>query len=259
MKQDFRVKSKPKVITALNDVFYDNPPANFESLDQADITKAENKILQTVFGHARLKTSLVIPKFQSIPDGKYVKPTNLFYDYDDDKKVLYLKPEAFDFLKKNHVILSKVVLAEWAKFLEKINRTLPRLVAKIELDVMERGSLAEYRKIFSVHTQNCFYCGGRLERRYTHVDHFIPWSYIFDDDAWNLVLACQACNCKKSDSLPQEEFRDLLLHRNTKYYSMIKKLEISLNQLDTGKGWKPEIVNHYDNCLEYGFQQVHLP
>ena len=259
MKQDFRVNSKPKVITALNDVFGASPPTDFKLLDPDDVKKAEEKILCTVFGRAKSKTSLVIPKFQSIPDGKYVKSSNAFYDYDDDRKILSLKPKAFRFLRYNHGILSKAVLAEWAKFLEKINHTLPRLVAKIEQDGTKRGPLTEYRKLFSEYAPDCFYCGSRLERDYTHVDHFIPWSYIFDDNAWNFVLACQECNCKKSDSLPQIEFRDLLLERNSKYSGKIKKLELSLNQLNTGKGWRPEIVNHYNNCLDYGFQNVHLP
>lgn len=259
MKQDFHVKRRPKVITVLNDVFGKNPPPVFGQLDEGKIEKATNKIISHVFGHARSKTSLVIPKFQKIPVGKTTQEYRVFYDYDDDKKILTLKPEAFIFFKQNYGILSKVVLAEWAKFLEKINHTLPRLVAKIEEGDPERGSLAEYHKIFLPYEDHCFYCMGKLERGYIHVDHFIPWSYIFDDDAWNLVLACQTCNLRKSASLPQENFLDLLVKRNKTYYDRIGKLKLSLDQLNTGKGWKPEIKNHYTNCLEYGFNSIRLP
>ena len=258
MKQDFRIKGKPKVIQALHEVFGDNPPADFKLLDPDDINRAQDKILKTVFGHARNKTSLVVPKFQNVLKGKHVEEIGIFYDYDDNEKKIYLKSEAFEFLRKNNAILSKVVLAEWARYLERVNQGLPRLVAKIDHNNTVRGSLVPYQKIYSEYIDHCFYCASKLERNYTHVDHFIPWSYIFDDNAWNLVLACQECNCKKSNSLAEEEFLDALIARNTKYYSIIKKLKISLQQLQP-IDWKPEIKNHYTTCQEYGFRVIPLP
>ncbi len=258
MKQNFHVLENPRVICILNDVFGENPPGDLDLLDVADIEEAEKRILKNVFGHARSKTSLVIPKFQKIPVGRHAEEFRVFYDYDDDKQKMYLKPEAFDFLARNHGILSGAVLAEWARFLEKINHSLPRLVAKIDQTSSERGSLTMYRKMFSKQTC-CFYCAGKLERGYTHVDHFIPWSYIFDDDAWNLVLACQECNCKKSNSLPKAEFRNNLIDRNKKDYHKIGDLKLSLDQLNTGKGWQREIKHHYANCREYGFNIIRLP
>ncbi len=259
MKQDFHVKGSPRVLQAIRSVFGESPPADFDLLDVDDIEEAKRKILGTVFGHARTKTSLVIPKFQKIPVGRSTEEFRVFYDYDDDEKKLYLKPEAYEFLCRNHGILSRAVLAEWARFLEKINDRLPRLVAKIDQDNMVRGSLTGYQRMYSKYDDHCFYCLNRLERGYTHVDHFIPWSYIFEDSAWNLVLACQECNCRKSDSLPQEEFRDKLIDRNWRYHDEIRELQRSLQQLDTGKGWEPEIINHYTNCHEYGFGRIKLP
>ncbi len=259
MKQDFHVRGKPKVIRAINEVFGSNPPGDFELLDNNDIERARQKIQRTVFGHARSKTSLVVPRFQNVPSGSGVMEARAFYDYDDDAQKIYLRPEAFEFLRTNDALLSRVVLAEWARYLEKVNHALPRLVAKIDQDSTARGSLLEYKRMYFEHTDHCFYCGGRLERGGIHVDHFIPWSYIFEDSAWNLVLACKECNCKKSSSLPHEEFRDILIRRNTRHYGRIQKLRVSLDQLDSGKGWKPEIINHYENCLAYGFGTVSLP
>ena len=131
----------------------------------------------------KLKTSIVIPQFQNIPKGRGSTSKEIFYEYDDDSKILRLKPEAFDFFKSNHKILSMAVLSEWAKFLEKINKSLPNLVAKIEQDEFRRKSLGKYRKIYLNHTCHCFYCGDRLESGYIEVDHFLPWSYIFEDQA----------------------------------------------------------------------------
>jgi len=197
IKQDFKTKSTPKVIQAIRNAFGEGAQGDFVGVDEEEKKKAERDILRTVFGNARSKTSLVVPKFQKVMAGQHAEERRIFYDYDDDAKAIYLKAEAFDFFKSNYGILSGAVLAEWAKFLERINGSLPRLVAKIEQDSFERGNLAPFRNAYIKHTDHCFYCSGRLEHGCIHVDHFLPWSYIFEDEAWNLVLSCQECNCKK--------------------------------------------------------------
>ena len=46
------------------------------------------------------------------------------------------------------------------------------------------------------------------------MDHFIPWSFIKDDNLWNLVLSCSQCNLKKSNRLTPDLFVDQLIQRN---------------------------------------------
>ena len=48
--------------------------------------------------------------------------------------------------RRNHAVLSKAVLAEYAKFFEKINPSLSMLVAKIERDEARRRPLTGYRR-----------------------------------------------------------------------------------------------------------------
>ncbi len=264
IKQDFHSKKSPKIIQAIREVFDvdkpgNNDPGNFDLIDDTKKHQAEEKILKTVFGHARSKTSMVVPKFQNISKGNSVDKRRFFYDFSDDEQKIYLKPEAFGFFRNNYAILSGLVFVEWAKYLEKINDSLPRLVAKIYHDEVNRGPLTEYQKIYWEHTCDCFYCNDKLERGYIHVDHFIPWSYIFEDSAWNLVLACPKCNLKKSNSLAQEEFCDDLVQRNSKYQDKLKKLKQSLMILDAGRGWKIEIKNHYTRCKDYGFSDIQMP
>jgi len=259
IKQDYKTKSIPKVIRAIRDTFREHTDGDFNSVDPGKKARAERDILKTVFGNARSKTSLVVPKFQNVVTGKYAEKKNIFYDYDDEKKAIYLKAEAFDFFKSNNGILAGLVLAEWARFLERINGSLPRLVAKIDQDSFERGNLTPFRSAYIKHTDHCFYCSGRLERGYIHVDHFLPWSYIFEDEAWNLVLACQECNCKKSNSLPQLEFQKILIKRNNTYRDRISVLDRSLMLISTRRGWESEIKNHYTNCKEYGFNVIRMP
>ena len=259
IKQDFKIKSTPKVIQAIRDVFNDSVPADFDLVDEEQKSLAKRTILKTVFGNEKSKTSLVVPRFQKIVEGRYSNLTKVFYDYDDAAKKITLYPEAFRFFKDNNSLLSLAVLAEWAKFLEKINGSLPNLIAKIEQEDPQRRSLSKYRDAYLTHTNHCFYCGDRLETGYIHVDHFVPWSYIFADDAWNLVLACQDCNLKKSGSLPDPSWEGCLVDRNKKYRDQIPLLDHSIKLIDTRLGWKREIRNHYETCNEYGFNVIKMP
>ena len=46
------------------------------------------------------------------------------------------------------------------------------------------------------------------------MDHFIPWSFIKDDQIWNFVLACPEYNNKKQDKLAQVDFLNKISERN---------------------------------------------
>ena len=78
------------------------------------------------------------------------------------------------------------------------------LAAKIDNEEAERYPLTKYRKVFLEYSDHCFYCNNSLKSNHIHVDHFIPWSYIFDNNVWNLVLACQECNLKRVVLYPKK-------------------------------------------------------
>ena len=260
IKQDFHTKKTPMMVQIINDIFKKDTVHDFTKLDPDKVKRAEEEILKKVFGHARLKRSYVVPTFQKLRVGNIAQENKLFYDYDDDRQMLYLKPQAFEFFRSNYSVLLNTVLLEWTKFLEKVNPSLPMIVSKTEqIEKRKRKTLGKYKRMYLEHTDHCFYCCQKLEKRYIDVDHFIPWSYIFNDDVWNLVLSCRECNCKKSSSLVQEEFKHELIDRNKIYESRIPSLKHSLNILDTGKGWATEIENHYTDCKDCGFGVINLP
>jgi len=86
-----------------------------------------------------------------------------------------------------------------------------------------------------------------------HVDHFIPWSYIFEDELWKLVLSCRDCNLKKHSSLPPKQFVKLLMKRNDLHCDTVKGLKKSLLRLDPELQQERAIMKHYQNCMEHGF------
>ena len=256
MRQSHKTATVPRAIQIIRSVATD-AKNDFEKLDNTGKKNARNLMLKNVFGTTRSKTSLVIPKFQKIKQGKYAVLKEIFYTFDDEKKILRLEPEAFEFFRNNHNILWGTVMVEWAKFLEKINGSLPMLIAKLENAEAKRESLKKYLDAYRPHANHCFYCCNTLEKNHTQVDHFIPWSYMFDDNAWNMVLACSDCNCKKSNSLPSGFLGDLI-ERNYKYRQTIEILEKSIRNIDSRLGWEKEIENHYSTCKEYGFAEISM-
>jgi len=259
IRQNFDAEKPPSVISVIQKTFgVKYIPEPFERMPKNKINHAQKEIKKRVFGKEANKTSQVIPRFQNIRIGNSTKRNQIFYDYNDESAQIEIKPEAFKFFHDNYTFLMKTVILEWTKFLEKIN-TLPRLVAKIESAESKRSSVRKYVKIFN-EFKSCFYCNKSLDQTETHVDHFIPWSYIFEDEAWNLVLSCRKCNLRKSDSLTSLDFCNELIQRNINHHKKIEALRLSLVRLHTDSSkWEKEIKHHYTTCKQYGFNIVSLP
>ena len=250
------VKRDANIVKVIEAEFKDDIPPDPKFVDSRIMEKIRRKVLSGVFGHAARSTSSVVPRFQNTGKRNVVE-NRLFYEYDDDKQEIYLNKTAFGFFKKNHYALKWATYASWVKHLEKVNTT-PKLISKLSWN-RKRMSLNKHLNNLRKTQDCCFYCGDLLEARHIDVDHFIPWSYIFSDDVWNLTLACKRCNLKKSNSLANKEFLKYLINRNKAQMSTIIGLEASLYQLDVGKGWEKEMRNHYSGCCRYGFTSVRMP
>jgi len=109
-------------------------------------------------------------------------------------------------------LLMQTVLAGWAAQVERYNYA-PRVLAKVSFDGRRRTGTNKWAGALRRLENACFYC--RVQGpRVAHVDHVIPWSFLFDDAAWNLVLACSSCNNQKRDSIPESRFLLALCNRN---------------------------------------------
>jgi len=242
IKQDFKQNSQPVVITIIQKycgkdyipTSYDKYFKNKELVKKNMIQDIEAYCLRDV-----------IPRFQP-------KECNTFYSHNhtvnkNGKKFnmpakvnrnIILNADTIKFFKNNYELLHKSLILEWAKFLEKTNFT-PKLISKIEnLGNNKRGSLNKFKKILAQIDNSCFYCNKNLNNEKTHIDHFIPWSYVFEDEIWNLVLSCSSCNLKKSDYLATEE--------------CLTKID-TRNSIHNFKNINQDINEYYYNCKKSGF------
>lgn len=240
IKQDFKKTKKAKIVTIIEEntldicEFYDSFSKKESSI------KLKEELINNIYKYCLAD---VIPRFQrnssqNIYFHNAISKKSRFYLPEKSKRFIVLKASAINQIKKNHTLLFNILILEWAKFLEKTNFT-PRLIQKVErLSNPQRGSLTKYKKILLETTSKCFYCGKDLSiEDKIHVDHFIPWSYLFDDNLWNLVISCESCNLKKSNYLPSEKFLEKL--KNVKNESNL-------------------IEEAYENCKKSGFLEINL-
>ena len=156
-------------------------------------------VAKTAFGD-------VIPRFHNVR-GQAVNP-RLFAE---TREGLALAKGASLFLAEHADLLRFMAIAAWVKFTEDYTAS-PRLFAKIADQPPARRTVKYRVALRSVEEHGCFYCRGASEQ--FAVDHVIPWSYVLEDKAWNLVLACTSCNSAKSDGLPEELMLERLKQRN---------------------------------------------
>jgi len=259
IRQNFDPAKLPNIIQILREEFFSrqSQPANYDEVPTELKQHAREKVLRQVFGKEKNSTSQVVPRFQNIRHGNKSVKKEIFYINDEKNHRILFRPTAMEFFARYRVILDKFVVLEWAKFLENI-RSTPGIVSKIEEPRFDRRSLQPSQKILEKFFYNCFYCGCSFEhpKIVMHVDHFIPFSFLFNNELWNLVLACKNCNCNKSDSLPLE-FKDLLVARNNSFRKKIAPLDYSLRKLDNGNGWETEMNRLYSSCaLDFGFSEI---
>jgi hypothetical protein len=237
----------PLIVQIIQDIFgQDYILEPFESMDEIKIAKEESEIRKKCF-------SEVIPRFQNLIEGNRTVNRSLFYMY--DRNAIRVKPKALQFFKENYMLLFKSIILEWARFLERTNHGLPRLISKIEYYVSERRSLESYKRILRERVDLCFYCNNRLssDSRRVHADHFIPGSYVYEDEIWNLVLTCSSCNLKKHSSLPQQKFVKKLIDEYGRQGMTMGKFSKSLVRLDPTGNYEYALNRYYQSCLDYGF------
>lgn len=146
------------------------------------------------------------------------------FGFSHDKQILEIHPDAYKYLTRHKYLVEKLNYYEWLKFLEKVNPEENAYALAQKLDqANKRKSLKKYRAFLSevMGQEVCFYCGRELKACETHVDHFIPWSYVKSNQLWNFVLTCKQCNIKKRDQLPEINYLDELLLRNQRLSSML--------------------------------------
>jgi len=179
----------------------------------------------------------------------FVDTKELLYSFSKKTERISFNPRLYEFICKHKIAIEKLNYFEWARFLEKVNseNDVNHLLSKID-ESAKRYNLSYYRDILFEEFENvCFYCNKKITKNKVQVDHFIPWSFIKEDNLWNFVLSCPNCNVRKNDRLAGKHYLDEIIVRNERIelnkYSDMKMYQS--NRLISIYNWA--MVNGYDN------------
>ena len=255
MRQHAHLNNGPIAVQILERVFGEYPPREFGDLDLAKLKHARQMMSEKVFASARSYKGNVVHRFQRIGKGNNMEQRDDIYDYDDAKRTITLKPDAHTFLNRNYNWLAGALVANWASYLERTNPGLPSIAAKLACIYSDPKPTYKSKPEFLRATKSpyCFYCESGLDPDRVCMNRFLPWRYLFDDHAWNLVIVCGRCSRAKNDSLDPAKFVDLLVERNAEYLENMDAMRKSLLRLSPSGEWESAIRGHYGMCVGYGF------
>jgi len=156
-------------------------------------------------------------------------PSDVLEIYDIKKKesLVLINQEDAKSLKEYSTIISKLLNYKWAQLLEKFNYQ-PKIASKvngISEAKLRRNNLTKYKeellKEFEGKEIIDFYTGEPIAYEDISIDHVIPWSFMYSDDIWNLVITSKSVNSSKSNSIPSNEIIEKLKNRNSKLESLL--------------------------------------
>lgn len=148
------------------------------------------------------------------------------YEYNKKNSRIIIKKEDADLINDYEIVLSKLLNYKWAQLLEKFNYQ-PKIASKvsgISDNKIRRNNLSKYREeLLKEYNGKAidFYTGEEIKENEISVDHVIPWSFMYSDDIWNLVLTSKPVNSSKNNSIPSKEIIEKLKERNNKIKDIV--------------------------------------
>ena len=123
------------------------------------------------------------------------------------KKEIYFHPAWMEMIQDNTVSILGWIQYEKVKWLQNNNPEVPGLVYKLAPMDEKMRKLNNVRKLWEgildiSEVKDVFTCESVVSKQYD-VDHFIPWSFVMNDELWNLMPMDSSLNSVKSNRLPK--------------------------------------------------------
>lgn len=113
---------------------------------------------------------------------------------------------------KNFFVDNMVSIRGWiqmkkVRYLQDKNPDVPGIIYKLEPENEKHRKLQNVRKLWSAiwHISGIkdIYSGTQLGKKEYEIDHFIPWSFVTNDEMWNLMPVNSSLNSSKKNKLPE--------------------------------------------------------
>lgn len=155
-----------------------------------------------------------------------------FYDITDAenplKRRIRLNEEWVNFIIQNYAIIMGWLRFNKALFIQDRNPGVPGVMYKVAPETEEkRKSLKNARKLWIATVDVTgkplyeIYTGNELSIDEFDLDHFVPRSYVSNDELWNLTPMTKKLNSSKNNKLPERRYIEDFVEYNYYLYSLI--------------------------------------
>jgi hypothetical protein len=218
LNQGSNISKPPEYITEVKkqiQIYYEEnktkQPKHFERIDSEEKPDIKNLV--------RILKQDVSWRFLNLNN-----KTVSLYQYQKGSDYLILPNQ--NVIEEYSDIMFESINFRWTQILENFNSS-PRIAKKVrvlDLQEIKRNNLSRFRPFLNISnpSQMCFICGKQIEGETPSIDHVIPWSFLFNDDIWNLVYTHHSCNSQKSNIIPAETEIERLQERNIILYDLLK-------------------------------------
>ena len=152
--------------------------------------------------------------------GRLNEYKNLIYYYDPLHGLqtrIHFEERWCAYFKQNYEIIRGWLSYKLVEYLQRRNPNVPGVIDKLyppqERDLHDIQKY--WRMIIGLQPIYEIYGGMLLEKKDLSIDHFVPWSYVANDEIWNLHPTTRSINSAKSNNLPDWE----------EYFQPFSKLE----------------------------------
>ena len=155
------------------------------------------------------------------------------------KKEVHFHPDWIRMIQDNTVTILGWIQYEKVRWLQNNNPEIPGLVYKLAPMDEKMRKLGKVRKlwegILALQEIRDVFTGEPVQSAKYDIDHFIPWSFVMNDELWNLMPMDSSLNSVKSNRLPQwDPFFDRFSENQFILYQLIQE--------------KPAIHKLYEGC-----------
>lgn len=162
-------------------------------------------------------------------DQNVVKLPYVFGEGTSINRRVIFNPDWINMINDNTVEILGWIQFEKLKWLQNNNPEVPGLVYKLRPgDNVRKLNMVRnlWNGILKLDKINDIYTGNPINPGDYDVDHFVPWSYVMNDELWNLIPMDSSLNSSKSNNLPRwDSFFKEFAGTQYKMYTLIYEHE----------------------------------
>lgn len=146
------------------------------------------------------------------------------------KKEIHFQPSWMEMIQDNMVAILGWIQCEKVKWLQNMNPEVPGLIYKLAPLDDKMRKLTRVRKlwdaILDIRSIDEVFKAGKVDKNDYEVDHFIPHSFVMNDELWNLMPMNSGLNSLKSNHLPDwDDFFERFAKNQYIMYDLIHERE----------------------------------